>query len=56
MKLAFLRYNYRHFNHRSLPGFYEGDVLISERIDGLVTIMRSLLACDEEGDASIHAL
>ena len=31
--LGFLRFNYRHFNHASLPDWTEGDVLLAERID-----------------------
>ena len=40
--LFFMRYNYRHFNHSSLPGWCEGDALLAERIDNLVAMTRQL--------------
>lgn len=41
--LAFLRFNYRHFNHSSLPTWTENDTLLAERADSLPVIARCLL-------------
>ena len=41
-KLFFPRTNYRHFIRSCLPGWCEGDALLTERIDVLVAITRKL--------------
>jgi hypothetical protein len=46
--LTFLRYNYRHFHHRLLPTWTEGDSLMAERIDNLWSAAKAM----EEHDAS----
>ena len=43
-ELAYLRINYRHFNHSSLPTWTEGDTLLAERIDMMVSLTRALHA------------
>ena len=40
--LAYLRYNYRHFNHSCLPTWTRGDSLLSERADMLWHIGQGL--------------
>ena len=47
--LAYMRINYRHFNHSSLPGWTEGDSLLAQRIDMMVALTRALHA--QEGSA-----
>ena len=42
--LGFLRFNYRHFNHASLPGWCRGHALLAERIDCIVSMTRALHA------------
>ena len=36
-----MRYNDRHFNHAILPTFCQGDALLAERIDDLVSLTRA---------------
>jgi hypothetical protein len=45
-QLAFLRYNYRHFHHQTLPTWTRGDSLLAERADLLWEIGRGLLSPD----------
>lgn len=40
--LAYLRYNYRHFHHKTLPTWTRGDSLLAERADLLWEIGRGL--------------
>ena len=54
--LSFMRVNYRHFNHRTMPKFTEGDALLSERIDALVSLTRAFHASAEGDVASLTAL
>ena len=56
MKVCYMRYNYRHFNHATLPSWSEGDVLLSERMDALVSITRALHASAHGDNATISAL
>ena len=56
MKVCYMRYNYRHFNHATLPSWTEGDVLLSERMDALVAITRGLQANTRGDTAPIRAL
>ena len=50
MKVCYMRYNYRHFNHSTLPTWTEGDALLSERMDALASITRALQNAGEGGD------
>ena len=50
MKVCYMRYNYRHFNHATLPTWTEGDALLSERMDALASITRALHNAAEGGD------
>ena len=43
-KLAYFRYNYRHFNGSSLPTWCRGDSLLAQRVDALVSLARALSA------------
>ena len=54
--LSFMRFNYRHFNHSTLPTFAEGDALLGERIDMLVSLTRELQKCSEGDDYVFQAL
>ena len=54
--LSYLRFNYRHFNHSTLPTFVEGDALLGERIDMLVPLTRELQEVSEGGDYVLRAL
>ena len=36
--------NYIHFNHSSLPGWTDGDSLMAERVDTMVSAARALCA------------
>ena len=40
--LAFLRFNYRHYNQSSLPPWCRGDSLLAERIDLLVDFAKQM--------------
>ena len=46
-KLAYLRFNYRHFNHNNLPLWTEADSLLAERIENLVLLTKALRLTDE---------
>jgi hypothetical protein len=48
--LAYLRYNYRHFNHRKLPTWTEGDSLLGQRIETLASQIVALARWDEDKD------
>eukprot|EP00973_Karenia_brevis_P059866 8332747-Karenia_brevis.AAC.1 len=50
--LCFLRYNYRHYHHKGLPGWMEGDCLLAERIDWLTSLTRQLYEKNAE-DAGV---
>ena len=50
MKVCYMRYNYRHFNHATLPAWTEGDALLSERMDALASITRALHNAAGGGD------
>ena len=50
MKVCYMRYNYRHFNHSTLPTWTEGDALLSERMDALASITRALHNAAGGGD------
>ena len=52
--LSYMRYNYRH--HASLPTFKDGDAILGERIDGLVSLTRELQACAEGDSGALRAL
>lgn len=54
--LSYMRFNYRHFNHSTLPTFVEGDALLGERIDMLVSLTRELQKCSEGDDYVLRAL
>lgn len=41
--LAFLRYNYRHFHKRGLPGWAREDILVSEQVEGVVALAEAVL-------------
>jgi len=57
MKVCYMRYNYRHFNHSTLPTWTEGDALLSERMDALASITRALHnASGGADDGCIRAL
>ena len=47
--LGYMRFNYRHFNHAVLPTFTDGDALLAERVESLVSLTRELQV-DAEGD------
>ena len=53
-KLAFMRYNYRHFHHRLLPSWAESDSLIAERLDNICQAARALN--DEESATALTRL
>ncbi len=40
--VSYMRYNYRHFNHSTLPTWCRNDSLLAERVDLLVSIAKSL--------------
>ena len=54
--LSYMRFNYRHFNHATLPTFVEGDALLGERIDTLVSLTRELQASAVGDDDVLRAL
>ena len=45
--MMFLRYNYRHFNHALLPGWTQGDSQLSQQVDCLLHIARTMGTADE---------
>ena len=52
--VAYLRYNYRHFNHHSCPAWTHSDTLLAERAETLFDVVRSL---QDTGDCSVaHVL
>jgi hypothetical protein len=53
-KLAFMRYNYRHFHHRLLPSWAESDSLIAERLDNICQAARAMH--DEESPTGLARL
>ena len=53
-KLAFMRYNYRHFHHRLLPSWAESDSLIAERLDNICQAARAMH--DEESATGLARL
>ena len=53
-KLAFMRYNYRHFHHLLLPSWTETDSLIAERLDNICEAARAMH--DEESAARLARL
>ena len=53
-KLAFMRYNYRHFHHRLLPSWAESDALIAERLDNICQAARAMH--DEESATGLARL
>ena len=46
-RLGYMRFNYRHFNHSTLPTFTDGDALLAERIENLVALTREMEASAE---------
>ena len=54
--LSYMRFNYRHFNHSTLPTFVEGDALLCERMDTLVALTRELQKCSEGDDYVLRSL
>ena len=54
--LSYMRFNHRHFDHSTLPSFLEGDALLSERIDALVSLTRQLQAFAGSDDDVLSAL
>ena len=54
--LSYMRFNYRHFSHATLPTFVEGDALLGERIDSLISFTRELHKCAEGDDDVLRAL
>ena len=50
------RYNYRHFNHEHLPTWAEGDALLAERLDSLVSLTRALQADDGDCEHVLQAV
>ena len=50
--LSYMRFNYRHFNHAVLPSFTDGEALLAERIESLVSLTRELQV-EAEGDGSV---
>ena len=56
LKLGYMRFSYRHFNHAELPKFTEGDALLAERIENFIFLAREMQACAEGDDAVLNAL
>ena len=54
--LPYMRVNYRHFNYASLPGWTEGDSLLAERIDMMVSLTRALHAEDSASCPTLEAV
>ena len=49
--LSYLRYNYRHYHARTLPGWTETDSLLAARLDNLATFMRAMAEQDRDPSA-----
>ncbi len=56
MTLAYMRFNYRHFNHTRAPGWTEGDCVLAERIDTLVDLTVAFHAKAEHDGSAFAAL
>ena len=56
IRLGYMRFNYRHFNHAVLPTFTDGDALLAERIENLVALTREMQACADGDDSMLQNL
>ena len=54
--LAYIRYNHRHFNHSTLPGWARGDTLLAERVDTLLEIWHAIDAPDTSPAQALAAI
>ena len=54
--ICYMRFNYLHFNHGSMPAFAEGDSLLVERIDSLVSLTRAYHSELDGDDDAARAL
>jgi len=53
--LAYIRYNYRHFNHSTLPGWARGDTLLAERVDTMLEIWHAIDAPESSPAQALFA-